>query len=238
MTSLYSSLLKKFTNDKNPAVADSAALALFLQCNQACQNYTSPVPRRLDEEYCIGEMKNIIYDFFNPKFYGSESTLYREPFLLNETSITANLALGSGSNIGTSSDFYSKYVTSSMSHTNELLPLIFQRSLVNAGVWGDVEAYRSKTFGYTRVQGSRLSFVAKTQKISRTICTEPLLNMFFQQGIAAVLNGRIREVFGIDFSVQPRGTNAWLEKDQCQADLVLSICLALPTQYLSTSVGS
>lgn len=203
MSALYSSLMKKFTNDKNPADADSAALTLFLKCNQACQSYTSPVPRRLDEEYCIGEMKQIIYDFFNPKFYGSEGTLYREPFLLNESSIAAGLALGRGSNIGTSTDFYSKYVLSSMSHTNELLPLIFQRSLTNSGVWGDVEAYRSKTFGFAKVQGSRLSFVAKTQKISRTICTEPLLNMFFQQGIASVLNGRIREVFGIDFSVQP-----------------------------------
>jgi hypothetical protein len=206
MSALHNSLLKKFHNEQVHRDRDDAALALFLQCNQSCENYRSIVPRRLDEEYVIGEMKSIIYDFFFPRYLtGSkgEEYPYREPLLLNETDITANLALGNGSNIGTSADFYSKYVTSSMSHTNEYLPLSFKRALCDAGLWGDVEAFRSRSFGFQKVAGSRLSYVPKSWKISRTICTEPLLNMFYQQGIRTLLEGRIRQVFGIDFSDQP-----------------------------------
>lgn len=214
MASLRSSLLKKFHNDETDASRDDAALALFLECNERCRVYPGVIPRRLDEEYVIGEMKSVLYDFFNPSpdqkilrktLQNADYTLVsREPLLLNLSDIANYFGLGAGSNIGVSEpNFYSKYVTSTMSHSDPRLPILFRHALSVDKLWTDVEVYRSNSFGYERVSGNRLSFVPKSRKISRTICTEPLLNMFFQKGIAGVMNDRLLEVFGIDFRIQP-----------------------------------
>lgn len=204
MSSLNNAILKKFHNDEVDEVRDNAALQLFLECNEHCRKFDSVVPRHLDEEYIIGEMKSLIDDFFNPTFWGEENSSDREPLLLNLSDIAKNFGLGSGSNIGaTSTDFYTKLVNSSMSHTNELLPILFKQALSIDPLWADVEAFRSNKLGYESVRGSRLSFVPKSQTISRTICTEPLLNMLFQKGIAGVMERRLKSMFSIDFSVQP-----------------------------------
>ena len=214
MSSLASSLLKKFHNDEASDDRDSKALALFLKCNEKCRLSGPLVPRRLDEEYVLGELKSLIYDFFNPphRLVLSESCeppfaqvpIKREPFLLNLDDIATHFGLGSGSNIGVSStDFYTKYVNSSMSHTNVLLPSLFRQAISRDKFWPDVEVYRAKIFGSDIVRGNRLSFVPKSRVISRTICTEPLLNMFFQKGIGGVLQSRLKEVCGIDLSKQP-----------------------------------
>jgi hypothetical protein len=207
MNSLFSSIVKKFHNEESSPSRDNAALQLFLECNEQCRSFTSVQPARLDEEYCIGEMKTLLYNFFNPmplKGTVLESS-QREPFLLNGADIAVGYRWGSGSNIGVrSTDFYSKSSCSSMATTNDLLVKYFRRDLSSVSpLWNDVEAYRSERRGYERVRGSRLSFVPKSTDISRTICTEPLLNMLFQQGIAKLLEGRLFEVFGLDFSVQP-----------------------------------
>jgi hypothetical protein len=137
-------------------------------------------------------------------FSGKEISQRREPHLLNLGDIATHFGLGSGANIGAdSTDFYTKYVCSSMSHTNQQLPLLFRQALSVDKRWTDIEVYRSGKYGYESVGGSRLSFVPKSRTISRTICTEPLLNMLFQKGIAGVLSRRLIEVYGLDFSSQP-----------------------------------
>jgi len=207
MNALHSSVIKKFHNETSDRKRDDAALQLFLECNEQCRNFTSVRPARLDEEYCIGEMKTFLYDFFNPMPYKTslEEAPQREPFLLNGSQIASGFRWGSGSNIGVrSTDFYSKSSCSSMATTNDLLVKYFRRDLSSVSpLWNDVEVFRSERRGYERVRGSRLSFVPKSTDISRTICTEPLLNMLYQQGIAKLLEGRLFEVFGLDFSVQP-----------------------------------
>jgi len=211
MNSLASSFLKKFHNDVTDDVRDNKAIALFKECNTKCENFDTLLPRNLKEELVLNEMKSIIYDFFNPEFVknrtlnGQEIAVsFREPLLLNLSDIATHFGLGSGSNIGTSStDFYSKYVTSTMSYVNPVLPILFRQALSVDKLWTDIEAFRSSNFGYESVGSSRLSFVPKSQEISRVICTEPILNMLFQKGIAGVLEGRIKQVFGIDLSTQP-----------------------------------
>jgi hypothetical protein len=200
MGSLAKSFMKKFHNDETDDSRDSAALMLFKECNERCRTFDGVSPQKLDEEYVIGEMKSILYDFFNPVTHDST----REPLLLNLSDIANYFGLGAGSNIGISStDFYSKYVTSTMSHTDPSLPIFFRHAISVDKLWTDVEAFRSKRFGYEVVSGNRLSFVPKSKEISRTICTEPLLNMFFQKGIGGVMQERLREVFNIDFTIQP-----------------------------------
>jgi hypothetical protein len=208
MSSLAKSLLKKFHNDKTDEKRDELALALFLQCNQRCKDFPGVVPRRLDEEYIIGEMKSLLWDFFNPPFEEIQGPNVfhqsREPLLLNLSDIATHFGLGRGSNIGTrSTDFYSKYVLSAMSHTNPVLPSYFRQAIAIDPLWSEVETIRAKRFGYAMAEGSRLSFVPKSREISRVICTEPILNMFFQIGIKGVLEKRLLEVSGIDFEIQP-----------------------------------
>lgn len=199
MTSIRRSLLKKFHNDETDTDRDSKALALFLECNERCKVFPGVQPRCLSEEYVIGEMKSWLYDFFNP----CDGQFAQEPHLLNLSSIASYFGLGAGSNIGIKeTDFYSKYVTSSMSHTNPALPQLFRHALSSDPLWADVEDFRRTRWGYDSVKGNRLSFVPKSRDVSRTICTEPLLNMFFQKGIAGVLTERLREVTGIDFRIQ------------------------------------
>jgi hypothetical protein len=207
MDSLHNSFLKKFHNEEVDEVRNSKALALFSECNIRCQNFEAVIPRRLNEELVINECRNIIYDFFNPHFrdYCSCNSLQsREPLLLNLSDISLHFGLGSGSNIGSSStDFYTKFANSLMSTTNPVLPILFRQAISRDKLWADIEAYRHKCFGSEIVTSSRLSFVPKSRDISRTICTEPLLNMLFQKGIAGVLEGRLREVFNINLSNQP-----------------------------------
>lgn len=50
--------------------------------------------------------------------------------------------------------------------------------------------------------GNRLFFVPKNNTISRTCCTEPLVNMYYQKAIGSLLEDVLRRV-GIDLSTQP-----------------------------------
>lgn len=235
MSSLASSIVKKFHNDETNVERDNKALALFLECNDRCQKFTTPiVPRRLDEEYVLGELKSLLWDFFNPP--EAQAPRKREPFLLNLGDIATHFSLGNGSNIGASStDFYTKYVNSSMSHTNELLPRFFRQAISGDKLWTDIEDYRSKRFDSKMVKGNRLSFVPKSNVISRTICTEPLLNMFFQKGIGGVLEARLKEVCGIDLSKQPE-KNATLARIGSLDGKFGTIDLSSASDSISTSL--
>jgi hypothetical protein len=237
MNSLNNSLLKKFHNDETDEVRDNKALQLFLDCNTACKNFTGLFPRRLDEELVIGEMKSIIYDFFNPQCHlgikEDSHSFSREPLLLNLGDIASHFGLGSGSNIGVkSTDFYSKYVNSSMSHTNLSLPLLFRQAISTDKLWAGVEAFRHATFGSEIVCGSRLSFVPKSQLISRTICTEPLLNMLFRKVLQASWKGDFLRYFILTSVINLFGIPQWLEWVLWIIDLVLSIYHPLVIPFL------
>lgn len=49
--------------------------------------------------------------------------------------------------------------------------------------WSSAERLRDDMFGHPVLSGSKLSFAPKSWKISRTIATEPSLNMMFQLGL-------------------------------------------------------
>jgi hypothetical protein len=61
------------------------------------------------------------------------------------------------------------------------------------------------------VEGNRLDFVPKNDDISRSICVEPTLNMFFQLGFADILNSRLKEFAGIDLENQQFKIESWRE---------------------------
>lgn len=199
MHSLRSSLLKKFS-DTVTKDADRSALALFLATNEKCSRRFPDMTSSTEiETIAIGEAKDFIYRLFHSEDQTSGNLRY-----LTLAEITSRFSLGNGSNIGSfGTDFLSKIGTSTMATTNPLLHVLFTQATSLSPLWSDVESIRSKFRGFEVVRGSRLSFVPKTTKISRTICTEPILNMLFQKGIASVLEELLARSVGIDLSIQP-----------------------------------
>jgi hypothetical protein len=199
MQSLRASLLKKFS-DKVKKDADQRALTLFLSINERCKDF------KLDVSGCtniaaiaIGEAKDFIYRMFHPRDQ-SEGNLRR----LTLAEISRRLGVGNGANIGAfSTDFLSKVGTSKMLAADRRLHYLYVQAISCDPLWSSVESTRSKFRETDVVLGSRLSFVPKTVEISRTICTEPLLNMLFQKGIASVLEELLVETSGISLSKQP-----------------------------------
>lgn len=194
---LRKSFLKKFTNGDTKD-ADTKALELFLLNNSKCSLYKLDSTEMNEAEtIALGEAKEFLYRFFTVDDSAGD-------FLLTSSSIASGFGLGNGSNIGSySADFLSKVGTSHMSATDRGLQLLFTQAISSDPLWSDLESIRHKRRGFDIVPGSRISFAPKSSEISRTICTEPILNMLFQKGIGKVMEGRLRQVVGIDLSNQP-----------------------------------
>jgi hypothetical protein len=207
---LAKAFTKKFTNGENPPEADAAALRLFLTSNELCKGYVFNEPDNPDVSACVANLKDWLMHVF----------FFRGPDVIPSMhSIGRAFAVGPGASVGSKGDdFYSKLAASKLSSTNSTLHLLYKQSISSHPVWSAVEELRTQALGDEIVSGSRLSFAAKTAEISRVICTEPLLNMMFQKGIAQVLEDRLRELCGIDFrrpdDVHELGFNEVSENNQ------------------------
>lgn len=199
MMCLQKSLLKKFHNEETDSARDTKALNLFLKVNKDCEDYihdtttcTTPIA------VVIGEAKDWLYSCFYPEDGNGGQ-------LLTLRRIAEGFGVGNGASIGSASNsFHGKTSQSTLAATSSDLHELFMQALTcDDQLWLRVETQRNRSFGRSIVQGSRLSFVPKSAEISRTICTEPVLNMLFQKGIAALLEKRLRQVVGIDLTKQP-----------------------------------
>jgi len=202
LSSLSRSLLKKFTYEDTDKEGErnSAALNLFLEKNQECRDWSLSnvlgAPDEKDIREIIGEITSSLDDFCHPNA--------GRGLLLTFGSIAEGFNLGKGSNIGcTNVDFYSKLTCSPLSTTSVRLAELYRLAISSNPTWHSAEIRRELVMGTRIVAGSQLTFVPKTDAISRTICTEPLANMLFQKGIESVLLRRLRQVFGIDLTLQP-----------------------------------
>jgi hypothetical protein len=195
MTSLYQSIIKKFHNDETDAERDDKALTIFLAENSRCGQWSVAIHDLPSlHQVVLGEFHSALDNFLHPQGLP----------LLSLSTISRGFALGSGANIGApGTDFYSKLAISKLSMTSSTLHKLYVHAIEYHPGWSGLESTRHLTMGESIVEGNRLSFVPKTAEISRTICTEPTLNMLFQKGIAAALERRLREVFSIDLSFQP-----------------------------------
>lgn len=197
---LRKSILKKFEGSKN-ADADHKALMLFLQSNERCKNFILK-PESMFMEEVIGEVKTIFDDFFH---HGPEL----EMDLLR---ISEGFMTGPGASQGAISDnFYTKLFDSNLTSTSERLYRNYRCAIAHLPVWSSAEIARMSHHGWKVVEGNRLSFVPKTTEISRTICTEPNLNMLFQKGIGAIMEHQLRRRWKISMSYQ-QGWNRWLAR--------------------------
>jgi len=189
--SLRNSISKKWEIDKTDA-ADAACLTKFMHVNENCKNW------KLDrdcihtwEEELWGEFKSSLDRFFHPNGL---------PLVGGAGSLLPFGKVGPGASIGAlGGDFYTKLFSSPLTSTRHDLYDEYRRYTRNYPEWSNAEVIRLLNFGEPRiVKGNSLSFVPKYTHISRSICTEPSLNMFYQLGLGHVMNERLKVYFGID----------------------------------------
>jgi len=189
--SLKSSFSKKFEGSTSQD-ADALGLKVFLESNEICRTFRLEAKRLFHEEV-IGEVKHILDDIF---FRGPEQ-------LYTWSDFEQDTMVGPGASLGARSyNFYTKLFDSTLTYTDDRLPHYYLRSLRPTSSWAAAEKQRSTEYGFARVVGNRLSFAPKTSKISRPICTEPSLNMFFQLGVGSLFERLLRRHFKIDLSTQ------------------------------------
>lgn len=193
--SLMQALLKKF-QPASSVSQDQAALLKFTKINNLCRLWTLHEDRNSRQDTLLGEFRRAVYEFWNEGGY----SLIDDPRQILDYG-----RVGPGASIGAiGGDFYSKMYSSPLTCTGRDLYFWYRRYVSNFPSWKDAEEFRSLHFGEAHVvAGNRLSFVPKNDKISRCICIEPSLNMFYQLGIGYILEKRMRTMFGIDMSTQP-----------------------------------
>lgn len=192
---LIGTILKKF-QDGHSTTADAAALDKFLASNVRCKEWSLSPERSLEEDLLLGLFKQEVYRFFNR---GPNAHI-----LASMDAILHGGNTGPGASLGAQgTDFYSKMFSGPLTSTAQSLYSIYEHHFMNIPFWSRAENERQGQFGDVQmVRGNRLSFVPKNVDTSRCICTEPSLNMFFQQGVKAILEGRLRQYFGIDLANQ------------------------------------
>lgn len=191
---LIRSFYKKFVDMVEPT-ADQAALEKFLQVNSSCKEWVMNLETSWDE-VLVGELKSSLYNFFYPGGL---------PLLTGLDQFFDRGRAGPGSSIGArGQDFYTKLFDSPLTSTSAALYKHYSSRLQYFPRWKAAEENRCLHHeSNVLVAGSRLNFVPKTADISRLICVEPNLNMFYQLGLGAVLEDRLRNVFDISLASQP-----------------------------------
>jgi hypothetical protein len=187
-TMLLESVFKKF-EDPNPK-ADAKAIEKFLAVNERMGSYKLVVESSWDEEV-IGNVKTCLERFLHPEGVPLVDS-FQQLFEAGE--------LGPGASIaGRGGDFYTKMFSSELTTTGLPLYAEYRSNIKNLTSWSEAENLRfTKCRGPVLVEGNRLSLVPKNIDISRTICTEPTLNMWYQLGLGNVIRERLRSFFGID----------------------------------------
>lgn len=193
--SISKSLLKKY-QEKSSESADAAALAKFCAVNDRCKNWKLAV-LTLEDELLIGELRAELHRF---------ATL-EDGSMLGDDDIRAFYKgrVGPGASIGAlGTDFYTKLFASPLTSTSRYLYETYRREVWSFSQWSNAEIIRCDHFGEANlVSGNRLTFVPKNDEISRSICVEPSLNMYFQLGHGREIEERLERHFKVDLARQP-----------------------------------
>jgi hypothetical protein len=193
---LLRSILKKYKGSKS-SDADQLALDKFLMANQKCDRpYAIDVTNLTEiQAVAIGETKKLIHDFW----FNRDGD-----YAVGLDQILPNLGVGPGASVGAVGEsFYQKVACSLMTGTSPQLHSLYQRACAMYNLWSETEKIRSDHMGVmAQVDSNKLSYVPKTAKISRTICTEPLLNMLFQKGVGFAMEMLLEAKCGIQLAHQ------------------------------------
>jgi len=114
-----------------------------------------------------------------------------------------HFAAGPGASRGANSrNFYSKLFDSNHSYTEPYVLALFRAAVAESDTWTQALRAWSKSFRPVKVSGNTLFTVKKNKEISRTCCTEPLLNMLLQKALGTWLEERLARL-GISLDTQP-----------------------------------
>jgi len=212
--SMRKALVSKWKQGMTEATK-AAALEKFLHSNQLCKDWSLPKNVSLDVEWLnpgdllidtktemlLNKFKSLIHDFW---YVNRGSGIGPQPLFDDPRDILDVARIGPGANVGAKGgDFYTKFFSSPLTCTSAYLSRWYNRYISSFPDWERAEDVRCVQFGGPKiVEGSRLSFVPKNDKISRCICTEPTLNTYYQLGLADHLNRRLLSRFGIDLLEQ------------------------------------
>lgn len=194
---LKKSLLKKFSSLTSPD-SDAKALSKFLAANLRCKEFGRHVKQRgLFDSELLGYFRDEVHEFCEP--------FNRGPLVPSFETLFEGCRVGPGKTLGTAAtDLYNKLFAADLTSSSTRLVRYYLSYVQGNPRLAAAEKQRIESGRcFLIVEGSSLRFVPKNDDISRVICIEPALNMFFQQGLAAVMTRRLRERFNIDLSVQP-----------------------------------
>jgi len=193
---LGKSLLKKFNEKDYPSsAACDAALIKFNEANTRSTLWSLRLESLRDEELVNG-VRDVIYHFFYPE--GDAPLIRSYDHIFNHGN------LGSGMNrYARDSDLYTKVWDSPLTCTTEDLSFLWEKLTSRDTRWAIAEKLRLDSYSTQLVEGNKLSFVNKNVTVARCISTEPTINMWFQLGIGAIIEERLKTFFGINVSNQP-----------------------------------
>lgn len=191
---LVCSLTKKLVDDEHPT-ANAKALELFLQVNEELPQ--EPHPIDMLDEYLLGQLREELYRFWYIDNINTAVDDIHQVFCEGRC--------GPGKSLGAKfDDFYSKLFSTKLTATNRQLYNNYRESCSQFPLWDEAEKLRSVSLGECDTIGyNKLNFVPKRNDISRTICTEPSLNMYYQLGLGKLLESRLFDVYKINFTSQP-----------------------------------
>jgi hypothetical protein len=188
------SIPKKFRDAKSDS-ADERAAKKFLHSNSLCGDWVLN-PRHSGEEELINGLRKEIDDFLHPS---------GELLVPSIAEIANRGRMGPGASLGANgADFYTKLFSSKLTVTSFEVYYQYAEHCATVPIWGTAEFNRLLAYGLPSVVcESRVTFVPKDLTQTRSICTEPSLNMFFQLGLGQILTDRLKSAFGVDLSRQP-----------------------------------
>lgn len=190
---LTKSLLRKLS-DETSKEADQRCFDKFTSVNNACSAWELNCRYSWEEEM-VGCFKRAVDNFLHP---GGELLVHSWFDLMRVGRAGPGASLGANGE-----DFYTKFFASELTSTSSELYEVYNEYCGWFPIWRDAEISRALTFGVLRIiPSSTITFVRKNRDTSRSICTEPSLNMFFQLGLGEILGTRLRQFFGIDLQVQ------------------------------------
>jgi len=203
---------------------NAKAATKFLRSNELCKNWALN-PQFTGEEEFIGNLRKEIDDFLHPS---------GEPLIKSIDEIFNVGRLGPGASLGANGvDFYSKLFSSKLTATSFEVYYQYAERCAQHPIWGDAEFNRLIAYGLPSiVSESRVTFVPKDLTQTRSICTEPSLNMFFQLGIGEILTARLKSHFGVDLSRQPQ-RNVKLARKGSRDGSIVTIDLESASDSLS-----
>jgi len=200
---LLTSLLKKWEYP-NTVKADTSCREKFLTFNKKCKDWSLTLEWESDRDL-YGTFLKEIDNFLHPK----GQLLFDSFYYILEAG-----RVGPGSSLlANGQSMYAKLFSSEMSATSAYLYNMYSAYIRLFPEWANAEIIRCSFYGSpVYVNSSRSSFVPKSQDISRMICTEPSLNMFFQLGLGALIERRLDGLFNLNLSTQPQVNQqlAWL----------------------------